>query len=114
MYRINELVRAVKAWQKATVLEYASSSHPWRSPWFDGKARNDLRHGGKKLRYGRLPLLERSDAAYRDHSTEGKCRLDYAISLMSSSLTGLRRVSPWASKLTREMEKAAWAVNFTL
>ena len=42
VYRINELVRVAEGRQKATVMKYASSSHPWKTPGGGGKAKNNL------------------------------------------------------------------------
>ena len=49
MYRINELVRAVKAWQHATVLKYAASCRPWKTLGSGGQIRADIRHRSEKV-----------------------------------------------------------------
>ena len=107
MYRTNELVRAAKAWQPATVLNYASPSHPWKALGRGGKVKGALRKRGERVRGGSMTLAGWSDAAYWDQSAEGGCRLGYVIGLMSSTLKGPRRISPWVSKFSREVAKCS-------
>ena len=42
VYRINVLARAAEEWRRATVLTYASPSHPRRDLGFSGKAKDDM------------------------------------------------------------------------
>ena len=81
MNRTNELVRAVKARQQATVPEYASACRPWKTHGWGGKVRTRLRHRGEKVHSGSTSLAGRSGAAYGNQSTEGKCQLGYVIGL---------------------------------
>ena len=46
VYRINELVRAVKNWRPATVLEYASSFRPWQALGRNDRLRGALQNRG--------------------------------------------------------------------
>ena len=50
-----------------------------------------------------MTLAGRSDAAYGDQSTGGRCRLGYVTGLMSSTLKGPCRILQWASRFTRKM-----------
>ena len=75
VYRINELVRVAKEWQRATVLEYASASRPWETLGGGSKAKVDLCNRGEKVCRGPMPSVGWSDAAYDDQSPEAKCRL---------------------------------------
>ena len=66
VYRINELVRAAKEWQKAP-------PHSWVSPGFEGKAKGDLGNRREKLRGGTSSVVGWSDAGYGDQLAGGKC-----------------------------------------
>ena len=92
-YRINELIRAVKGRQNATVRKSASPSRPWRTLGGVGKAKDALCSRGGKMPRGLMSFVGRSDAAYADQSTAGKRRPGYIIGLTSSRLTGTRLVS---------------------
>ena len=46
VYRINELVRVVKDWQRAAALKYASSSHPWKPLGWGDRVKGAMRKGG--------------------------------------------------------------------
>ena len=48
-YRINELVRVVKEWQRAASAKYASPSRPWKTLRSGGAAGVDLRNRGEKV-----------------------------------------------------------------
>ena len=52
MYRINELVRAAKEWQPATVLKYASPSHPREAPGRGDRVQLALRKRGERVHWG--------------------------------------------------------------
>ena len=54
-----------------------------------------------------MALAGRSGAAYGDQSSLGKCRLGYAIGLMSSTLSGPSHIIQRTSKFTREMVKSS-------
>ena len=71
MFRINELVRVVKDWQRATVLTYASSSHPWKTLEWGGRAKKDLRYRGGKVRRGPMSIVGWSDAAFGTSRLKG-------------------------------------------
>ena len=90
VYRINELVRVVKDWQQATVLKYASPSYSWEALGWGDKANGALRKRVDRVHGAPRTLLGLSDAAYREQSTEGKCRVGYVIGLMSSTLRVLQ------------------------
>ena len=62
MYRINELARAVKGWQQATVLNYASSSHPLKALGWGYKVQGALRKRGDRVHCGSMTLLGWPDA----------------------------------------------------
>ena len=62
-YRKIEVVRAVEKWQCATVLKYASTSRPWKTPGGGGKAKVDLCNRGEGAHAGRMSLVGWSDAA---------------------------------------------------
>ena len=102
-----QLVRVVKEWQQATVLRYASSSHPWQTPGRGDRAKQDLRNRGEKVHGGAMSSAGWSDAAYGSQSTGGKCRLGYVIGLMSSTLEGPCHNLRWPSKFTQELVKSS-------
>ena len=62
-YRINDLVRTGRAWQKATILKYASPPHQKNRE--RGAVDEEIRTRGGRAGW--------SDAAYGDQSVEGKC-----------------------------------------
>ena len=68
MYRIIEMVRVVKDWQRATVLKYASPSHPWKALGRSDKVEKDLRKSGERVRCGSMTVVGSSDATYGDQS----------------------------------------------
>ena len=88
VYRINDLVKTVKTWQKATQLKYASSLQ-WDDP------------------SGAMALVGWSDAAYGNTTCVGKCRLGYLIGVMSSNLCGPCHIIQWTSKFTRKLVKSS-------
>ena len=92
-------------WQQATVLKYASPSHPWRALGRSDKAQEDLRKGGERVHWGLMTFFGWSDAAYGGQSTEGKCRFGYVIGLTSSTLKGPCRILLRTSKIARKMAK---------
>ena len=61
---------------------------------------------GESTHRGTMTLVGRSDAAYRDQSTEGKCRLGYVVGLMSSILQYLCQILQLTPKYTRELVKS--------
>ena len=63
VYRINELVRVVKDWQRATVLKYASPSYPREALGRGDKVEKGLRKGGERVHYGSMTLVRWSHAA---------------------------------------------------
>ena len=83
VYRINDLAKTVKTWQKATQLQYASS----------------LKLGDPG---GTMTLAGWSDAAYGNTSRMGKCRSGYIVGVMSSNLCGPCHIIQRASKFTRK------------
>ena len=103
VYRINELVQAAKAWQKATALKRASPSRPVGALDFAGKVTDDMRNRGETAQCGTASLVAWSDAAFGDQLTEGKCRLGYVFGLMPSSLTAPRQILLRTSKFTRKL-----------
>ena len=48
VYRINELVRAAKDWQRATVLKYASSANSWKTLGRGDRVKGALRKRGDR------------------------------------------------------------------
>ena len=105
VYRINDLMGTVKAWQTRAILQFASSSFPLFRPGPDTKGRHRARGGG--LHGGTLTLAGWSDAAYGDLSQNGKRRLGYLIGITSSSLAVPCHVLRWASKFTRKLAKSS-------
>ena len=92
MHRINDLIKKVKAWQKATVLKYASSSQIGDVCNFpEGE---NVRQRKEEIHGGAMALAGRSDAAYGDQSSLGNCRLGYVIGLLSSTQSGPCRIIP--------------------
>ena len=63
MYRINELVRVVKGWRLATVLKYASPSHPRKALGRGDKVHGVARKRGERAHGGSMALVGWSDAA---------------------------------------------------
>ena len=57
VYRINELVRAAKEWQKATALKYATSPRPWKTIGGGGEAKDDLCNRGEKSHSGSMSFV---------------------------------------------------------
>ena len=55
-----------------------------------------------------MVMVGSSDATYWHQSTEGKCRLGFAIGLMSSSLKGPRHILQRTPKYPREMVKSSF------
>ena len=106
-YLIKKLTRVAKAWQQATVLKYASPSHPWKILGRGDRARQDLRNRGEKVHSGSRPLVGLSDAASGGHSTEGRCRLGCAIGLTSSTLRGPCHILQRTSKCNRNLVKSS-------
>ena len=106
LYRINELVRAAKDWQRAAVLKYASPSHPWKTLGSGGRFEGVLRKRGERVHGGSMTIVGGSGAAYGDQWAEGKCRAGYVIGLFS------RRILQWASKFTREMKRSSLGGDF--
>ena len=101
VYRINDLVKTAKLWQKAAVLIYASSSQL-------GTVRNSpegakMRQREEEIHSGAMTLAGWSNAALWDQSSLGKCRRGYVIGLMSSALSGPCHISHWASEFARIM-----------
>ena len=105
IYRINDLIKTVEIRQPLTILKFASSSFPLFPSGPDSKGRHRTR--GERLRGGTLSLVGWSDAAYNDFSQNVKCRLGYLIDIMSSPLTGPRRVLHWASKFTSNFVRSS-------
>ena len=107
VYRINELVWAAKAWQQATVLKFASTSHLWKSLGQNDRLQGALQTRGEQVHGGWLTTPGWPDAAYGGQSTEGKCQVGYVIGLMSSTLTGPFHILQRTSKFTRKMVKSS-------
>ena len=82
-----------KDWQGATLLNYASPSHPWKALGRSDAAGKVLREERGRVHCGSMTLAGCSDAAHGDQSTGGKCRLGYVIGLLSSTLKDLCRIS---------------------
>ena len=97
----------MRDWQQATVLKYASSSKPRRALGRSDKVQRDLRKRGERVHCGSMTLVGRSDAAYGDLSTDGKCRLGYVVGLTSSTSKGPCRISQRTSKFARNMAKSS-------
>ena len=64
VYRINEVVLTVKERRKATALQYASSSLPWKSLGGSGKSKDDACDRGRMMPCGFTPHVGWLDAAY--------------------------------------------------
>ena len=47
-----------------------------------------------------------SDAVFGSHGQDGRCRPEYIIGLMSSTLPGLVGLLQWAPKFTRKQVKS--------
>ena len=88
VYRINDLVKTVKTWQKATQLKYASSLK-WDDP------------------SGAMTLAGWSDAAYGNTTRMGKCRLGYIIGVTSSNFCGPCHIIQRAPKFARKLVKSS-------
>ena len=99
VYWINDLVRAVKEWQRGTALNYASSSRLCKSLRGGGKPKDELRKCGEKVGW--------SDAAYGDRPTGGECRMGYVVGSMSWTLTGPCHILQWTSKFTWKLAKSS-------
>ena len=108
VYRISAPVRVVKEWQHATVLLYAPSSRPRKTPGRSGREKEDVCNRGGKLQSGSMSLIGWSDAAYEDQSTEGKWRLGHMVGLTSSTLSGPCHLLQWTSEFTRKLEKTGF------
>ena len=105
IYRLNALIKNAKTDQPRAILKYASSSFP---PFPVGPDRRGRpRSNGERLSSGVCSLAVWSDAAYGDLSQNGKCRLGYLISNMSSSLSGPCHILQWTSKFTRKLVKSS-------
>ena len=63
VYRINELVRAVKEWRKATALKSASAFRLWKTLGACGKAKDDLCNRREKAHCGSMSFVGWSVAA---------------------------------------------------
>ena len=96
-----------KDWQQATVLQYASSSHPWKALGRSGKVRMDLRKRRERVRCGAMVILGWSDSAYGGQSTEEKRQLGCVIGLMSSTLKGPCHILRGNSEFTMKMAKSS-------
>ena len=62
-----------REWQQAMASKNASPSRLWRALDFTGKAMDYVRKRTEEVNCGTTSLAGRSDAAYSDQSTEGKC-----------------------------------------
>ena len=107
MYRINELARALKDWQQATALKYASPSNPRGALGRGDEAKGALRKRGGWAHGGSMSLVEWSDSAFGRQSTEGMCRFGLAIGLMPSTLRAPCRILQWTSIFPGEMVKSS-------
>ena len=105
IYRINALIKTAKIEQPRAILKYASSAFPLFPAGVGAEGRH--RSYGGRVHSGTLSLVGRSDAAYGDHSRNGKCRRGYLIEITSSSLSGPCHVLQWTSKFTRKLVKSS-------
>ena len=72
--RINEIVRAAKEWQQATVLKSASPSRPSKTLGSGGQIDAELRNRRREVHCSLTSSVGWSDASSENQSTEGKCR----------------------------------------
>ena len=97
IYGIRDLAKTARKWQEATILKCDSKSHSNLS------ARGEV-DGEMRTRDGKTPA-GRADAACGDQTSEGRCRLCFAIGLVPSMLEGpchiLRLTSVFSRKLVR-------------
>ena len=101
IYRIHDLIETVQVWRPAAFLTCASSSNPDEAA--EEAADGRMRARGGKTHDGAMCSAGRPDAAYEDFSKEGRRRPGYVIGLMSSTLSGSRRISQRAAKFTRKL-----------
>ena len=105
LYRINDLIKKVKAGQSDYVLKYhAGSPADTKS-----SSRYPNKDWGKPsmIHEGAMTMVGWSDAAFGTHTQEGRCRLGYIIGLMSSTLQGPVHIIQWTSKFTRKHVKSS-------
>ena len=100
---MNDLVKALKEWLRATVLDSASarlsSSHA------RGDADGGMRASGEKVHCGTTTLAGWSDAADGEQTAEGRRRLGQMIGRVSSTHQGPRHLFQWATKIPKKMVK---------
>ena len=66
-----------------------------------------MRQRGGSILGGTITSAGRSDAAFGDQSTMGKCCLGYVIELMSSSIGAPCHIIHWASEDSRKLVKSS-------
>ena len=102
---VEATARTATEWLKGAVLQYATSSRPWRNLGFARKADSDMRNRGEELHCVAMSLVGWSDVGYGVQSTEVRSRLGSMIGLTPSPLTGpchmLQRTSTFTRKLVK-------------
>ena len=98
----------VKELRRATALRYGAPSRLRKALDFTGGAMDDFMcNQGEKRRCGAMSLVGRTDAAFGDQSTGGKCRLRFGISPMAPSFAGPRHILLWASDAARTLARSS-------
>ena len=99
IYCINDLMKTAQVWRLPAVLKCASSSYLKEPARGDANSAVGARAG--QVHCGTTSLVVWSDAACRNQSIEGRCRMGYVTGLMSSYLSDPLRILQWTSKFTR-------------
>ena len=100
IYCIADLMKTAQVWRLPAVLKCASSSYLKEPARGDANSAVGARAG--QVHCGTASLVVWSDAACRNQSIEGRCRMGYVIGLISASLLGPRHILLWAAKFTRK------------
>ena len=95
--RIDDSIKTVEERRKATKLKRALSFHP--REFAHGDADGKVRTREEKARCGTVTSAGWSDAAYGDHTSDGRCRLGCVIGRASSTLRGPRRPPPMVAQV---------------
>ena len=105
IYRIADLIKTAKEWQKIRILKYASSSLP--SEPSPGNAAGEMRTRGEKAHCGSTTPAGWSDEGQRNQTGLGSCRLGCVIELAPSTLRGPCHIIQWSPKSTRKLAKSS-------
>ena len=105
VYRIHDLIKTVKLWQKRCTLKYPAGlakpvkCAPLPLDYVWGRSR--------PIHEGTMMLVGWSEAAFGPRGQDGRRRLGNIIGLMSSTLTGSVHLLPWTSKFNRKRVKSS-------